>query len=641
MFGKMKLETRMMLQLCVVAIVAFAVTIAVVSWKARDMAKTQALQYGEEFATRYSAVVELKINRAAEAARAMAQSFTAIKQIQGTPDRKMLLGILDKVFEDNPDFISDWSAWEPNALDGKDAEFVGKETHDQTGRFIPAIERHDGKKVPKALEAYEEYDYYVQPRKTQKEVVIEPYSWKYGTKDVLVTTFAVPILQENKFLGAVGVDIDVLEFGKSLKEIKPFETGYVFFVSNIGNYVAYPKDDMLGKNMLKDSAFPDTVLKAVQEGKPTEVEMVSDVIGEKCLIKFVPIRTGRTNTPWSFAVAIPQSKILEQANRIVWITTGIGVVSVLILVVVVYFITRSISRPITRTVNALKLGADQVASASTQISQSSQRLAEGATQEAASIEESSSVLEELASQAQGNTEKAHQAAEGVQKVQSGAEKAQSAMDETVAVMSQIRKSSDQISGIIKTIEEIAFQTNLLALNAAVEAARAGEHGKGFAVVAEEVRNLAQRSAVAARDTTGLIETSVEFSRRGADVVDKAAQAIHEILEVTSEVVRHVAEVTQASNEQSAGINQINTAVSQMDQVTQQVASTAEESASASEELSAQAQEMNRLVEGLMEIVGGSGVRGAQTVLMQPVISITQRPQQAKRQPPRPGQKRLS
>ncbi len=639
MFGKMKLGTRMMLQLCVVAVAAFAITIGVVSWKARAMAESQALQYSEEFAYRYSAIVELKINRAAEAARALAQSFTAIKQTNAAPDRNMLTGILGKVFDDNPDFISDWSAWEPNALDGKDAEFVDKEQHDKTGRYIPAIERHDGKKVPKALEAYEEYDYYVLPRKSQKEVVIEPYSWKYGTKDVLVTTFAVPIMLENKFLGAVGVDIDVLEFGKSLREIKPFETGYVFFVSNSGNYVAHPKDDMVGKNMQKDSAFPEAILKAVQEGKPTEIEMVSDVIGEPCRIKFVPIQTGRTNTPWSFAVAIPESKIVEKANRIVWITTWIGVASVLILVVVVYFITRSISRPITQTVNALKLGADQVASASVQISQSSQRLAEGATQEAASIEESSSVLEELASQAHGNTEKARQAAEGVQKAQNGAEKAKLAMDETVTVMGQISKSSDQISGIIKTIEEIAFQTNLLALNAAVEAARAGEHGKGFAVVAEEVRNLAQRSAVAAKDTTSLIETSVEFSRRGADVVDKAAQAIHEILEVTGQVVRHVAEVTQASNEQSEGINQINTAVSQMDQVTQQVASTAEESASASEELSAQAQEMDRLVEGLMVIVGGSGAKSAQPAHTQPVISVAQTHQ--KWLPPKPGQKRLS
>jgi methyl-accepting chemotaxis protein len=307
MFGRMQLEKRMMLQLCVVAVLAFSVTIAVVALRARDMAKKQALQYSEEFAYRYSAIVELKINRAAEAARALAQSFTAIKQVQPVPDRRMLTGILERVFDENPDFISDWSAWEPNALDGKDAEFAGQAQHDKTGRFIPVIERHDGQKVPKALEAYEEYDYYVLPKKTRQEVVIEPYSWKYGSKEVLVTTFAVPILSGETFLGAVGVDIDVLEFGKSLKEIKPFETGYVFFVSNIGNYVAHPKDDMVGKNM-KDSAFPEAALKAVQEGKSAEFEMTSDVLGEKCLIQFVPIKTGRTNTPGRLRWPFPKAK---------------------------------------------------------------------------------------------------------------------------------------------------------------------------------------------------------------------------------------------------------------------------------------------------------------------------------------------
>ncbi|HBF33853.1 TPA: hypothetical protein DDW35_04760, partial [Candidatus Sumerlaeota bacterium] len=280
-------------------------------------------------------------------------------------------------------------------------------------------------------------------------------------------------------------------------------------------------------------------------------------------------------------------------------------IALLIGITLAVVITRSITKPLNRAIDVLTFGAGQVASASVQISASSQQLAEGATQQASSLQESSSALEELAGQSRGNTELAKGATNGAVQAQSAASEANHAMQETVTAMEGIKTSSSQISGIIKTIEEIAFQTNLLALNAAVEAARAGEHGKGFAVVAEEVRNLAQRSAVAAKDTAALIGTSVEQSHHGAEVVTKAASVINEILKLVGHVASNTREVTSASEGQSIGINQINDAVAQMDKVTQQVASNAEETASASEELSAQSQQMQAIVYDLAALVGNS------------------------------------
>jgi methyl-accepting chemotaxis protein len=173
-----------------------------------------------------------------------------------------------------------------------------------------------------------------------------------------------------------------------------------------------------------------------------------------------------------------------------------------------------------------------------------------------------------------------------------------------ASMDAIKASSDDVAKIIKTIDEIAFQTNILALNAAVEAARAGEAGMGFAVVAEEVRNLAQRSAQAAKETAAKIEGAISRTGQGVEISRKVAEALNEIVTKARQVDELAAEVASASNEQTQGISQLNTAVSQMDKVTQSNAASAEESAAAAEQLNAQAYSMKESVGRLLDLVGG-------------------------------------
>jgi len=184
-----------------------------------------------------------------------------------------------------------------------------------------------------------------------------------------------------------------------------------------------------------------------------------------------------------------------------------------------------------------------------------------------------------------------------------ADKGNGAMGQMNNAIHDIQKSANETAKIVKVIDEIAFQTNLLAWNAAVEAARAGEAGKGFAVVAEEVRNLAMRSAEAAKNTATMIEESIKNSQNGVNIVTSVAKTLEEISDTNGKVNQLVGEISLASLEQAQGIKQINQAVTQMDKVTQQNAANAEESASASEELNAQAEQLNLMVDELVQVIG--------------------------------------
>ncbi|HSQ42441.1 MAG TPA: methyl-accepting chemotaxis protein [Fibrobacteraceae bacterium] len=237
----------------------------------------------------------------------------------------------------------------------------------------------------------------------------------------------------------------------------------------------------------------------------------------------------------------------------------------------------------------------QVSSAAQQISAGSQSLAQGANEQASSLEEVSSSLEEMSSMTKQNADNAAQArtlsAESNDSAKTGSE----AMERMSGAINRIKESSDQTAKIVKTIDEIAMQTNLLALNAAVEAARAGEAGRGFAVVAEEVRNLAQRSAQAAKNTADMIGESVKNADDGVKIAEEVSNSFSLIAGGAGKVNDLISEIAAASKEQAQGIEQVSTAVSQMDKVTQQNAANAEESASAAEELSSQSEELQGMV----------------------------------------------
>ena len=270
-----------------------------------------------------------------------------------------------------------------------------------------------------------------------------------------------------------------------------------------------------------------------------------------------------------------------------------------------------------QTLVRILTAVEQVFNGTSQVAASSQSVSQGATEQASALEEISASIVEVKSKSQQNAEKARKTSSLAAGSQASAQNGNQQIQRMEEAMVGINTSADQIHRIIKVIDEIAFQTNLLALNAAVEAARAGVHGKGFAVVAEEVRNLAQRSAKAAKETTALIEVAVEKAQNGSQITQETSGTFQKIITGIIEVNDNVQEILASSDEQVASIAEISQSLSQIDQVTQTNTAAAEESASASEELSGQARELKDAISSF-ELGKMQHARTARAVVSAPV-----------------------
>lgn len=406
---------------------------------------------------------------------------------------------------------------------------------------------------------------------------------------------------------------DVMERLKSFRSIVDNAAGQILLLKSLAN--TPPK---LSSAIAEfENEFLKTyqtlrldVFKASEEGKPYPVDGAA----------WIARSTKAINTALNISNVVGElsseasAEVKSSARNQIIINSSLLVTAIVVFGVVLLFVRRSVVNPVNRIIDVLTEGSSQISSASGEISASSQSLAEGATQQAASIEETSSAMGVITDQTKRNATDATDASSIVGKARNEAEQGAKAMNEMIEAMREINQSSMEISKIIKVIEEIAFQTNLLALNAAVEAARAGEHGKGFAVVAEEVRNLAQRSATAAKDTASRIGDAVKKAQVGGEIAGRAEKMLMSIVESVKKVNDIVSGIATASNKQAQGVEQVNGSITQMDKVTQHNAAVAEEIAAASEQLNAQAESLNDVVKDLFGLIYGADIAGSATMM---------------------------
>ena len=305
------------------------------------------------------------------------------------------------------------------------------------------------------------------------------------------------------------------------------------------------------------------------------------------------------------AVVMYQADSEARVGTLIAMQYGAVGVALLAFVVATLYVVRRVSRPIESVIAELKSGSSMLADTSVSVAGSSTGLAQQASDQAARLEEAAASLEVLASITDGNRRVTDTVQSLTGDVHAASESGRQSIASLKQAMEQIASSSRDTAQIIKTIDEIAFQTNLLALNAAVEAARAGDAGKGFAVVAEEVRNLAQRSAEAARNSTSMLESSARNVETGEAATASVEEVFDRIADGIGQVNAKIGEVADASGRQADEVGGIRDAVAHLDQLTQSGAANAEESAASAEELSAQAGQIDGVVRDLVGIVGAS------------------------------------
>ncbi len=349
----MKIKGKLLLIVGLIVLISFSISISMISVKSTKNAKEMAFENAKEMANRYGLDVKGEIEESMNVANVLANSFAALKESNRT-DRTLANNIMKKVLVQNDHFVGITTCWEPNAFDGKDAEFMNQMGYDATGRYSLYWTRDGNNLIVEPVSDCDSGDYYTIPKSTKGEVILDPYLYTVSGQEVLLGTVAAPIICDEVFVGVVTVDFSLDQLQQKISDIKPYETGYCMLLSNNGTYVSSIKSEKAGTNISEYGERTEEK-NAICEGREYELINTKDLItGENMYKIYIPVNIGKTKTPWSFEVNVPINKILEPANKIKIFSVLIAIITLIFLMIVMFFITNSIVKPITKTTMMLK-----------------------------------------------------------------------------------------------------------------------------------------------------------------------------------------------------------------------------------------------------------------------------------------------
>ncbi|MDR3462753.1 MAG: methyl-accepting chemotaxis protein [Beijerinckiaceae bacterium] len=698
------LSTKYTLALLIPLAVGIGLLSIVLAQIIQTQAEHNAEASGWTIAAGVSASLEAVLDEQMAATRTMRDAIVAA-QTSGAVSRAGVAGLMRRVLEDNPAILGVWSCWEPDAIDGRDRDFVAKPGSDAKGRFANYVVRHpDGIRLEPltGYDATPPLDYYAEPKRSLAESVVEPYGYEQDGHWLLLTTFAEPIVIDGKFAGAVGSDIDLGALRKIVAQNHPLGTGRVSLVSAGGLWISDAGAGHGGKAVGADDPALAKLVPELAAGRSVLQRVQSAADGGAEVIRiFTPLAIGRTGANWSVMVTLPVEALFENAHRLTNIILLAGELMALIFCVTLVFCTRRfIGRPLREIANGLrdqesdagpspglvrlsartdeigmmarsmllfgetqiekrkmeaeavrtaefaKVAVDNLATGlnalaqgdltiavevpfspvyemvrndfnltvarlratigeittsalhvgggTSEISRASEELARRTELQAVNLEETAASLDGITRAVLDTAERSQVAKDLTESAKAKTQVSIGKVQNAIAKMAAIEETTAKVVSVLAVIQGVAAQSNLLALNATIEAARAGQAGSGFAVVALEVRELARRSAEAAKNINQLIEGSTANVREGVALVDETGDALNEIAAEVANAYIAVASIAESARDQANSLRQANAVANELDQLTQRNAAMAEETTAAASALEAQSAEMLRL-----------------------------------------------